>query len=119
MTPRRSKHLPSGYNRGEGDVHVRKLKACVHIKAPVQTVRELVSHRQEWLVTRGGVLLNTLAESWDAAEEPGGTIFTLQMEYGAKLSFLEPFMGDGFQQSVATSLSRLKQLAENTPSQLH
>jgi hypothetical protein len=93
---------------------MRKLKAYVHIKAPVQTVRDLAQDsRREWMITHGGILLKTLSESWEATEADGGTTFTLRVEYKAPLPILEDFMSDRFQEEVTSSLDRLKQLAEN------
>lgn len=95
---------------------MRKLKAYVHIKAPVQTVRSLADGaRRDWMVTRGGVWLRTLSESWEVCEANGGTNFTLSMEYAGRLPFLEPFMADSVQESLASSLGRLKELAEGHP----
>lgn len=92
---------------------MRKLKAYVHIKAPLQKVRQMADqNRREWLVSRGGMLLHTLSESWEATEAEGGTRFTLRMEYKGRLSFLEPLVADSLQSSMATSLGKLKQLAE-------
>jgi hypothetical protein len=92
---------------------MRRLKGYVHINAPVQTVRSLVDgHRRDWMVTRGGVLLRTLSESWEATEANGGTNFMLAMEYAGRLAILEDFMADGVQESIAASLGRLKVLAE-------
>lgn len=95
---------------------MRKLKACVHIKAPVQAVQSLASsdRRSEWMVTRRGVLLHSLTESWEATEVDDGTRFTLHMEYRARLPFLEPLMSDSFHQAVTHSLCRLKKLAESS-----
>lgn len=93
---------------------MRKLKAYVHIKAPVQTVRNLaLQGRGEWMSTRPGPWLRTLAESWEATEAEDGTRFTLQVEYKSPLPFLEAFMAERFSDSVTSSLGRLKQLAEN------
>ena len=92
---------------------MRKLKAYIHINAGVDTVRSLAGERRcDWLVTRGSVLLRTLSESWEATEVNGGTTFTLSMEYAGRLPFVEPFMAESVQDSVASSLGRLKQLAE-------
>lgn len=93
---------------------MRKLKAYVHIKAPVETVRDLASDlRCDWMVAHGSLLLKTLAESWEATEDEDGTRFTLRVEYASPLPFLEPFMAERFSASVTSSLGRLKQLAEN------
>lgn len=93
---------------------MRKLKAYVQIKAPVQTVRRLADqHRREWLVAHGGLLLHTLSESWEATETGDGTRFTLAVEYQGRLPFLEPFVADNLQASLATSLGKLKEMAES------
>jgi hypothetical protein len=93
---------------------MRKLKAYVHIKAPVETVRDLASGlRCDWMVAHSGLLLKTLAESWEATEAADGTRFTLQVEYASPLPFLETFMAERFSASVTSSLGRLKQMAEN------
>lgn len=93
---------------------MRKLKAYVHIKAPVQTVKDLASMgRHDWMVTRRGLWLKTVTESWEATEAEDGTRFTLRVEYASPLPFLENFMADRFQESVTCSLGRLKQMAEN------
>ena len=92
---------------------MRKVKAYVHIKAPVQTVRDLADNgRRDWMVTRGGVWLRTLSESWEATETADGTQFVLRMDYQGRLPFLEPLLADSVQASVTHSLGRLKQLAE-------
>lgn len=91
---------------------MRKLKACVQIHAPVQTVHELAGHRGDWLVTQGGVLLRTLSESWEATPVDGGTRFTLHVEYKSRLPFLDDLVAGDVHGSVALSLSRLKELAE-------
>lgn len=92
---------------------MRKLKAYVHIKAPLQTVKDLASGgRREWLATRGGLLFRTLAESWEATEADDGTRFTLRVEYASPLPFIETLMADRYQESVTSSLGRLKQMAE-------
>lgn len=97
---------------------MRKLKAYVHIKAPVETVRDLASdQRVHWLDDHNGLLVRTLAESWEATAAENGTRFTLQVEYASPLPFLEPFMAERFSASVTSSLGRLKQLAESNPLQ--
>lgn len=93
---------------------MRKLKAYVQIKAPVQTVRDLaLEGRSAWMTTRRGPWLKTLAESWEATEAEDGTRFTLRVEYSSPLPFLESLMAERFQESVTCSLGRLKQMAEN------
>ncbi|MDF2627149.1 MAG: hypothetical protein K0R39_980 [Symbiobacteriaceae bacterium] len=93
---------------------MRKLKAYVHIKAPVDTVRDLASGlRCNWMLTHDSLLLKTLAESWEATEAEDGTRFTLRVEYASPLPFLESFMAERFNATVTTSLGRLKELAEN------
>jgi|GEM_PF-5305962 len=92
---------------------MRRLKACVHIQAPVQRVRQLAdSGKAEWMIGRGSIWLRTLGESWEATPVGEGTQFTLKMEYKARVPFMEPLMAEGVQHSVTHSLSRLKQLAE-------
>ncbi|HYF94653.1 MAG TPA: SRPBCC family protein [Symbiobacteriaceae bacterium] len=94
---------------------MRKLNAYVHIKAPVETVRDLAQcGRHEWMITRGRPWLKTLAESWEATAAEDGTRFTFRVEYGSPLPFMETFMAERFHDSVTCSLGRLKQLAENS-----
>lgn len=95
---------------------MRKLKACIHIQAPIHTVRSLTEapRRCEWMTIRSGSWFKTLHESWEASEIDGGTRLLVDLHYQAKMPFLDPLLGDGFQQSVSHSLSRLKQLAEAT-----
>lgn len=92
---------------------MRKVKAYIHIKAPVHTVQHLAGSGQpQWMNTRGSVLVRTLAPTWEATETEAGTRFTLQMSYHPRLPFLDLLIGDEVQQSVAHSLGRLKLLAE-------
>jgi len=96
-----------------GKRQMRKLTAYVHIKAPVQAVRELADRgRLDWMVTRQSPWLRTLNHTWQATEINDGTRFVLQMEYQGRLAFIEPFVADSVQASVTSSLGRLKQLAE-------
>jgi hypothetical protein len=98
---------------------VHKLRAYIHINAPVQTVRQLAdARRQEWLVTHGGMWVRTLSQSWEATENENGTRFTLRLEYRSRLPFFEDLMGDGLQTSITKSVGRLKQLAEDSPPRL-
>lgn len=96
---------------------MRKLKACVQIKAPVQTVRSLTDpgRRHHWLAPRGGVWVRTLDERWEATEWEGGTRLSLQLQYQSRVPFLEGWLTSGVQQNVANSLTRLKHLAETDP----
>lgn len=97
---------------------MRKLQACVLINAPVQVVRRLTekSHRRHWLRTSRPTLIRTTSESVVATEVEGGTQLQLQVEYQARVPFLEPLIIEGFPESVVSSLSRLKEIAESTPS---
>lgn len=92
---------------------MRKVKAYIHIKAPVQTVQHLAGNGQpQWMVTRGSMLVRTLTPTWEATEAEGGTRFTLHMAYKPRLPFFDLLVGDEVQQSVAHSLGKLKLLAE-------
>lgn len=93
---------------------MRRLRACIQIMAPVQTVRTLTDadHRSEWMSTPKSAWVRTLAESWEATESNGGTLLSMNMEYQYRLPFLETLAGEDFQHAVTRSLSRLKQMAE-------
>lgn len=94
---------------------MRKLKAIIQIKAPVQTVQSLTSapRRREWLTVRNGAWVRNMGESWTATEHDGGTRLNLEMAYDYRIPFLELFVADGFHHSVANSLDRLKAMAES------
>lgn len=94
---------------------MRKLQACIHINAPVQTVRDLTAdqqHRSAWLVIGGYRWVRTLDESWEATECEGGTRLSLHMRYQSRLPFIEPLLTDGFPHEMVSSLNRLKTMAE-------
>ncbi|MDB4895596.1 MAG: hypothetical protein JWN15_1858 [Firmicutes bacterium] len=93
---------------------MRRVKGYIHIQAPVQRVRTLAgAGSTEWMVARSGLLGPTRTSTWDATEMDGGTRFTLQMEYGSRLPFLDSLVADDLHHSLAQSLSRLKHLAEH------
>lgn len=96
---------------------MRKLKAYVHIKAPVHKVQSLTEadRRHEFMPVRRNLWLRTLAEHWETTEWEGGTRLSVQVHYRSRLPFLEGILADGVQQSVANSLSRLKHMAETNP----
>lgn len=91
---------------------MRKLRAYVQIQAPVQTVQQLADRRRDWMVTQGSILVRTLSESWEATETEGGTRFTVRMEYQGRIPLVEELVADSMQESLVTSLDRLKHLAE-------
>jgi hypothetical protein len=96
---------------------VRKVKAYIQIQAPVHRVRSLAgTDMARWMVTRANLFRRTRTATWEATEVEGGTRFTLQMEYGAPLSFLDSLVADGLHHCVTRSLSNLKSLAEASDS---
>ena len=94
---------------------MRKLKACIHINAPVQTVESLTAgpNRAAWMAKTDNLWIRTLGESWAATECEGGTRVSLQMQYRSRLPFAEPLLTDGVSRQVASSLTRLKEIAES------
>jgi len=94
---------------------VRSLQACINIKASVQTVRDLTAApcRSAWIGNGGSKWVRTVDESWVATEWEGGTRLSLQMKFQSRLPFFEPLLTDGFSHQVASSLNRLKELAEH------
>lgn len=93
---------------------MRSLQACIHINAPVQTVRDLADaqHRSAWLVIGGYRWVRTVDESWEATECEGGTRLSMQLRYQSRVPFIEPLLTDGFPHQVVSSLNRLKAMAE-------
>lgn len=91
-----------------------KLQTQIHINAPVERVRDLTegAARPPWMQTRPGPLVGALTESWESAEYGGGTRFVFRAEYRPRLPLLGPLVSVGYRQSVARSLTALKQMAE-------
>jgi len=93
---------------------MRKLQASVLIKAPIHVVQDLTraERRHAWLQTPRSSLIQTLDESFVATAADSGTMLSLKVKYQSRVPFLEPWILDGYPESVVSSLSRLKDMAE-------
>jgi len=94
---------------------MRKLQASVLIKAPIKIVEALTQsdRRHAWLRTPRPAFIQTLDESFVATETINGTKLSLKVKYQSRVPFLDPWLLEGYPESVASSLSRLKDMAES------